>query len=113
MKFYRQFFDFGIPETIICDEATYFTSHEFKCYTQSADIKLITVSPYTSRSNGLAGQIDQTVKSCLTKAKQTNQSLSDVLRAIRSAPIGDGLPAPSVLLQGRALRDKLNLLHHS
>ena len=39
---------------------------------------------------------------------RSNQSLSDVLRAIRSAPIGDGLPAPSVLLQGRALRDKLN-----
>ena len=52
--------------------------------------------------------MNQTVKSCLTKAKQTNQSLYDVLRAIRSAPISDGLPAPSVLLQGRALRDKLN-----
>ena len=104
----RQFLDFGRPENIICDNATYFTSYEFQCFAESSDIKLVTVSPYTSRSNGLAERMNQTVKSCLTKAKQTNQNLYDVIRAIRSAPIGDGLPSPAVLLQGRALRDNLN-----
>jgi hypothetical protein len=104
----RQFLDFGTPESCICDNASYFTSFEFKSYMEVAGVKLITVSPYTSRSNGLAERTIQTVKSCLTKSHQTGQTLFDVIKALRTTPIGSGLPAPSVLLQGRNLRDNLN-----
>ena len=75
---------------------------------ETVGVKLITVSPYTSRSNGLVERTIQTVKSCLSKSHQTGQTLFDVLKTLRATPIGNGLPAPSVLLQSRNLRSSLN-----
>lgn len=106
----QQFLDFGQPETVVSDNASYFTSHEFKSFMHVCDIRHITSSPHFSRSNGLAERMNQTVKTCLTKAQQSGQSLSDVIRTLRSTPLGEGLPAPSVLLQGRDLRSTLNIL---
>jgi hypothetical protein len=104
----RQFLDFGRPESCVSDNASYFSSFEFRSYLESIDVKQITVSPYTSRSNGLAERTIQTIKSCLVKAKQSGQTLRDVLVTLRTTPLGNGLPAPCVLLQSRQFRDHLN-----
>ena len=106
----RVFMDFGKPETIVSDNASYFTSQEFKYFVQDSDIKHITVSPLMSRSNGLAERMNQTIKNSLHKAKQTNQTMHDVLVTLRSTPIGEGLPSPAVLLQGRNLRSNLHCM---
>jgi len=70
-------------------------------------VKHITVSPYFSRSNGLVEKMNQTIKSSLAKAKQSNHSLYNVISHLRSTPVGDGLPSPSVLLQSRNFRSTL------
>jgi hypothetical protein len=106
----RQFLDFGRPETLISDNASYFVSNEFQWFMEEFDIKHITASQYYSQSNGLAERMNQTIKSSLHKAKQTNQTLYDVLTTLRSTPLGEGLPPPSVLLQGRNLRTSLNCM---
>ena len=106
----RQFLDFGQPETLVSDNASYFTSREFKSFIESHDIQHITTSPHYSQSNGLAERMNQTVKSSLAKCKQTGQSLFEVISSLRSTPIGNDLPAPSVLLQGRNLRSSLNFM---
>lgn len=41
------------------------------------------------------------------KMLEDGRSLGDILRAIWNTPIGNGLPTPSVLLQGRQLRTTL------
>ena len=106
----RQFVDFGKPELLVSDNASYFTSYEFESFVKELEIKHITSSPYHSRSNGLAERMNQTIKSNLKKAKETGQTLYDVLAAIRSTPLGGELPSPSVLLQSRNLRDNLHFM---
>ena len=40
------------------------------------------------------------------------KNLQQTLAAVRSTPIGDGLPSPAVLLQGRNLRTNLHQMEH-
>ena len=108
----KQFVDFGRPETCITDNATYFMSSDFKWFMQEHEIKHTTSSPLMSRSNGLAERLNQTIKSALQKSLDTGGNLNDVLTSLRSTPVGQGLPSPAVLLQGRNLRDKLNCATH-
>ena len=108
----RQFIDFGRPETLVSDNASYFTSYEFKCFIEDNDVKHITSSPYHSRSNGLAERMNQTIKNSLRKALISGQTLCDVLATLRSTPLGDQLPSPAVLLQARNLRGQLHCLPH-
>ena len=106
----KQFLDFGRPETLISDNASYFVSKEFKQFIEDFDIRHTTTSPYYSKSNGLAERMNQTIKNSLNKAMQSGQTLFDVLGTLRSTPLGEGLPSPSVLLQSRNLRSNLNFV---
>ncbi|KAF6016584.1 hypothetical protein EB796_025102 [Bugula neritina] len=106
----RQFVDFGRPEVVFSDNASYFVSYEFQRFLEDYGIKHVTASPYHSPSSGLVERMNQTIKSCLTKAKQSDQSLFDVLHTLRNTPISSQLPSPAVLLQSRNLRDNLNCL---
>ena len=95
----RQFLDFGRPETLLSDNTSYFVPSEFEWFMSENDIRHITASPYYSKSNRLVERMNQTIKSSLVKAKQSNQTLWDVLTRLRSTPLSDTLPAPSILLQ--------------
>ena len=43
---------FGIPQTITTDQATMFTSEEFRDFAASMGIKLLNSSPYYAQANG-------------------------------------------------------------
>lgn len=110
VKHLTDFFNnFGYPESITSDNGPQFTSFEFKTFTQVNNIEHVTTSPYLSRANGLAERMNQTIKVNLTKALESGQNLTDVLNTLRTTPIGNGLPSPAVLLQGRELRLKHGL----
>ena len=55
----------GIPETIVSDNGSIFTSKEFHQFAQLKDIKHITTAPYHSVSNGFAESAVQTIKAGL------------------------------------------------
>ena len=61
------FSQFGIPETIVSDNAACFTGEEFKDFVTSNGIKYITSAPHHPVSNGLAECAVQIVKSGLKK----------------------------------------------
>ncbi|CAM1332156.1 Uncharacterised protein at_DN0314 [Pycnogonum litorale] len=104
----RQFVDFGKPDSIVSDNGPPFNSFEFRSFLKENDIKHTPSSPYYPQSNGLAERNVQTVKNCLKKALESKQDLLDVLCALRSTSSSDGLPSPSVLLQGRNLCSMLH-----
>ncbi|XP_067947615.1 uncharacterized protein [Watersipora subatra] len=106
----RQFLDFGRPEILVTDNALYFTSFEFEQFLKELEIQHITSSTYYSRSNGLAERMNQTIKSSLKKAHESNQTLFDVLASLRSTPLGSKLPSPLVLLQSINLRNHLQFM---
>lgn len=58
-------------------------------------------------SNGFVERSVQTVKSSFVKAVEIVRSLQAAVQAIRSTPVGGGLPSPTVLLQSRNLRGNL------
>ena len=52
----------GIPQMIVMDNGSSFTSEEFKTFTRKNDIKHVTYAPYHPSSNGQAECAVQTIK---------------------------------------------------
>ena len=64
---------FGLPEMMVTDNGTYFTSSEFQEFAQHNSIRHIHIAPYHPSSNGLAERAVQTFK--LGIRKQLNGTL--------------------------------------
>lgn len=106
----RFFCDFGVPEELETDNGPQFDSAEFKTFCAKLRIRHVTSSPEYPQSNGLAERHIQTVKQQMLKMLGEGRTLWETLAAIRSTPISNVLPSPSVLLQGRNLRGSLPFL---
>lgn len=97
------FSQFGIPETIVSDNAACFTGEEFKDFVTSNGIKHITLAPHHPASNGLAERVVQIVKSGLKKLTEGtfNTQLAKILFAYRITPQATTGVSPSKLLLSR------------
>ncbi|XP_041378654.1 uncharacterized protein K02A2.6-like [Gigantopelta aegis] len=84
------FATFGLPEQIVSDNGTGFTSVEFQQFLAANGIKQVLTSPYHPSSNGLAERVVQTFKNAVTKQQQDSLQLN---------------------FDGRRLRTHLDLLH--
>ena len=103
---------FGLPETIVTDNASCFTSEEFKSFLKGNGIRHTTSAPYHPASNGLAEWAVQIVKRGLKKvsAGDINTRLAKVLFSYRISPHSTTGISPSELLLGRRPRTRLDLL---
>lgn len=108
---------YGLPETIVSDNGTQFSSGIFKEFCDSNGIIHIRTAPYHPQSNGQAERFVDTLKRSLRKILPETQnsitrSLQIFLAAYRSTPnkvAPNGL-SPAELLMGRKHRTKLDLL---
>ena len=102
----------GLPEQIVSDNGSGFTSHEFRQFLASNGIQLIHTSPYHPSSNGLAERAVQTFKNTVKKlAGPMELRLSKFLFRYRVTPQTTTGLSPAQLLMGRRLRTHLDLLH--
>ena len=62
---HKLFARFGVPDSIVSDNATQFTSKEFKVFRKMFEVEHITIAPYYSRSNGQAEWFMDTFKRAL------------------------------------------------
>ena len=106
---------FGFPETLVSDNGTQFTSAEFQSYLQGIGTRHVRTAPYHPSSNGLAERFVQTLKSALRKASHgtSPSELPDFLLAYRNTPHATTGEAPAMLLVGRRLRTRLDLVRPS
>lgn len=106
----------GMPETLVSDNGTQFTSSEFATFCSTNGIDHVTTAPFHPQSNGQAERFVDTFKRAIKKLEEgrgsTDEALETFLLAYRSTPnrsAPDGL-SPSEIMFGRRIRTCLELL---
>ncbi|KAM7315470.1 uncharacterized protein ISCGN_005253 [Ixodes scapularis] len=115
-KLQEVFARFGMPETLVSDNGTQFTSNEFKDFLKRIGTRHVLTAPYHPSSNGPAERFVQTLKSALRKgvaSEPLQQTLGKFLQTYRNIPHATTGEAPAVLFLGRRLRTRLDVLKPS
>lgn len=105
----------GLPDTIVSDNGTAFTSDKYADFLARNGIRRILVPPYHPASNGAAERVVQTIKSKLKKAQPGDfqTSIDRILLSYRTTKHSLTGSTPSELLMGRKLQTALDRLHPS
>ena len=101
----------GIPEVLVSDNGTPFTSTEFTEFTSRNGIRHIKTAPYHPSSNGLAERAVKTVKEGLKKCNvvgSLNCQLARLLFQYRITPHSTTGTSPAELLFNRQIRSHLS-----
>ena len=102
-----------MPQQIVSDNGPQFVSEQFTQFLRQNGIKHIKSSPYHPLTNGQTERFIQTFKKALKAGKDEGslkQRLARFLLSYRTAPHATTKEAPCVLLMGRPLCTRLDLL---
>ena len=104
----------GLPEILVSDNGAQFTARDFEQFCSNNGILHRTSAAYKPSTNGQAERVVQILKSAIKQAQLTNKDVSAViakyLLVYRNTPHSTTGEAPSLLLMGRRLRTRLDLL---
>lgn len=109
---------FGLPEILVSDNGTQFTSHAFQQFCAINGIEHLKSPPYHPQSNGQAERFVDTFKRALLKAKGealTAENLQTFLRCYRTTP-NSSVPdnqSPAEIMLNRKVRTTFDLLRPS
>ena len=110
------FAQFGLPEIVVTDNGSQFTSAEFQQFLRLNGVRHKRIAPYHAATNGQAERMVQTLKTRLTKhlleGSQLSEShkLADFLFNYRITPSSSTGQSPAELLMNRQLRSRFSLL---
>ena len=111
----EQFSRHGIPDTLVSDNGSQFTSREFTEFSKEWEFKHVTSSPYHPRSNGKAESAVKIVKNTFKKAISDDKDPWLALLDYRNTPTEGVNSSPAQRLFSRRTRTLLpvtsNLLH--
>lgn len=104
----------GVPKQVVSDNGPPFTSKELKNFLEADGVEHIFTAPYHPASNGLAENSVKTVKKVIKKAviekQDVQKSLNTFLLYYRNTEHCTTGESPAVLLMGRRLRTRLDVL---
>ena len=89
-----------IPEVLICDNGTQFTSAQFLDLSKRYGLRIVTSSPYYPKGHGFIERQVQTVQKILLKCKEAGTDPSLALLSLRSTPLSATLRSPAEILNG-------------
>ena len=105
---------YGLPEIMVFDNGPQFIASEFQQFCRKNGIMHRTSAAYKPSTNGQAERVVQILKSAIAQARVTKQDVNVVLArsllVYRNTPHTTTGEAPSVLLMGRKLRTRLDLI---
>ncbi|KAG6464303.1 hypothetical protein O3G_MSEX014427 [Manduca sexta] len=117
-KLYEYVSRFGLPHTIVTDNATTFTSDSFKTFCTQNGVIHLTSPAYHPASNGQAESyvkiVKKGIKSCILSCENVTESklkLFQYLYDYRNSIHSTTLISPAQLVYGRTLRSRLDLLN--
>ncbi|XP_029633899.1 uncharacterized protein LOC115209599 [Octopus sinensis] len=96
-----------IPEQIICDNGTQFTSQEFKKLADEYGFNITTSSPHYTKGHGFIERQVQTVKRTLVKCRETKEDPHLALLSLRATPLRADMKSPAELLNGMKYKTTL------
>lgn len=96
----------GVPEKLVCDNASYYASEMFTSFAKEWNFQVCHSSPLYPKSNGKAENQVKIVKRIFKKAKDSKTDPYLSILEYRTTPFNCGL-SPSQLLIGRRLRSVL------
>lgn len=105
----------GVPEEIVTDRGTQFTSHMMEEVRRILSIRHLPTTPYHAMGNGLVEKFNGTLKAmlkkmCAEQPKVWDRFLPAVLFAYRETPQVSMGFSPFELLYGRTVRGPLSIL---
>ena len=108
----KTFASLGLPEVLVSDNGTTFTSEEFAEFLKKNGIRHLRSPPYHPASNGLAERVVQTLKEGLKKSRSGSLEtrISKFLLHYRITPHSSLGSSPAVVMWGHTLRSRLDLL---
>ncbi|UYV80096.1 K02A2.6-like, partial [Cordylochernes scorpioides] len=103
----------GLPDVIVSDNGTSFTSELFKTFLKRNSVRHILCAPYHAASNGQVERAIQTLKNLLRKNSSGNWTtrLSRSLLSMRIAINSTTQKSPAQLLMNRNLKSLINKFH--
>lgn len=109
---HETFCRFGVPESTRADNGPQFVSEELSSYCKEYDIELRHTTPYWPQANGEVERANKTILKHLKISQETRRKdwiwdLRTFLLMYNSTPHATTGVAPSMLMFGRVLRDKL------
>jgi len=111
LRMRETFCRFGIPEQLVSDNGTQFTSDEFQEFCKLNGVRHTTSAVYHPRSNGEAERFIQTFKEAMkTDCKNKEYLLQKFLMTYRITPHSTTNSSPSELLLGRRIRCVFDLV---
>ena len=106
-KMKQHFSRYGIPEVLISDNGTQFTSREFRSFTKQWEIQHETSSPHHHQSNGKAENSVKTAKRLMKKALQAGTDPWLAILEFRNTPAEGLNTSPAQRLMNRKTRTLL------
>ena len=106
-KLKGHFSRYGIPDTVISDNAGQYTSQEFQRFSKEWDFLHLTISPRHSQSNGKVESAVKSAKRLLKKCRKSHTSWQMALLEWRNTPTQGIGSSPAQRLHGRRTRTLL------
>lgn len=97
----------GIPEQIVCDNGTQFTSREFRELATEYGFKITTSSPHYPKGHGFIERQVQTAKKTLIKCREAKEDPNLALLSLRATPLKADMKSPAEMLNGRKYKTTL------
>ena len=101
------FSEYGLPEELVSDQGTQFTSEQYTSFAKEYNIKITHSSPRYPQSNGFIESMVKITKQILERCKQTSSDPHIAMLLYRATPLQSGMASPAELLSQRRYRTTL------
>jgi chemotaxis protein CheY-P-specific phosphatase CheC len=95
------FSEYGMPEELVSDQGSQFTSAQYKIMAKQYNIKITHSSPRYPQSNGFIEAMVKVVKQILERCKVSSSDAHAALLQYRATPLRSGMASPAELLNQR------------